>query len=143
LTTSAAHAAAFRREVPAAGEVWTVLEEGSYIAPHKRDGQRTMPFWSRQSRAHKVVSQVAAFQGLTIVAIPLEEWLGDLLPWLAEQDVLVGVNWSGARATGYDLTVPKVLGWFIPNGLRLPAAALATDPVADPAERIGSTEMPG
>jgi hypothetical protein len=130
LSTSAAHAAAFRREVPHAGQVWTVLEDGAYIAPHKRDGQRTMPFWSRESRAGKVVGQVAAYQGLTIVAIPLEEWLGEVLPWLADQGVLVGVNWSGVRAMGYDLTPEKVLGWFIPTRVRAPDLTSGVEPGA-------------
>jgi hypothetical protein len=115
LTTSAAHAAAFRRELPDAGEVWTVLEDGAYIAPHKRTGQRAMPFWSRQSRAQKVVAQVPAYQGLDVISIPLEEWLGDLLPWLIQEDILVGVNWSGSRATGYDVDARQVIDWFVPS----------------------------
>jgi hypothetical protein len=32
---ASAHAAAFRREVAADRQVWTVLADGSYITPHK------------------------------------------------------------------------------------------------------------
>jgi hypothetical protein len=39
-----------------------------------------------------------------------------LLPWLTEQDVLVGVNWSGDRAVGYDVPASDVLGWFGVHG---------------------------
>jgi hypothetical protein len=130
LSTSAAQAAAFRREVPHAGQVWTVLENGAYIAPHKRDGQRTMPFWSRESRAGKVVGQVTAYQGLTIITIPVEEWLGELLPWLSTRAVLIGVNWSGARAKGYDLSPEKVRGWFIPRRVRAPDVGRGVNPGA-------------
>ena len=115
MVASAARVAAFRREVPDGGQVWTVLEGGSYIAPHKRDGQRSMPFWSRRSRARRLVSEVVAYQGLAVVAIPLEEWVGDLLPWLAARDVLVGINWGGARAVGYDVSPHRVFGWFSPG----------------------------
>ncbi|GAA5184266.1 hypothetical protein GCM10023322_25380 [Rugosimonospora acidiphila] len=115
MTTSAAHAAAFRRELPDAGEVWTVVEDGFYIAPHKRDGQRAVPFWSRQSRAEKVVARVPAYAGLAVISIPLEDWLGDLLPWLAEREILVGVNWSGNRATGFDVHPRQVIDWFVPK----------------------------
>ncbi|MFF4891849.1 DUF2750 domain-containing protein [Micromonospora chersina] len=112
VSVSAAQSAAFRKEAPAAGHVWTVLEDDSYVAPHKADGSRAMPFWSRQSRAQRVVDQVPAYSGLEIVAIPFDAWLRDLVPWLAEQGVLIGVNWSGERATGYDVSPQDILGWF-------------------------------
>ncbi|MGV9805568.1 DUF2750 domain-containing protein [Micromonospora chersina] len=112
MSVSAAQSAAFRKEAPAAGHVWTVLEDDSYIAPHKPDGSRAMPFWSRQSRAQRVVDHVPAYSGLEIVAIPFDAWLRDLVPWLAEQGVLIGVNWSGERATGYDVSPQDILGWF-------------------------------
>lgn len=75
-----------------------------------------MPFWSKGSRAKLVVDQVAAYHGLTIVSFALEPWLTDLLPWLAEQSVLVGINWSGERALGYDVPAKDVLNWFAPPG---------------------------
>lgn len=123
MSVAAAQAAAFRREVTADRQVWTVLEDGSCIAPHKPDGTRAMPFWSKGSRAKLVVDQVPAYHGLAIVSCPLAVWLGDLLPWLADQGVLVGVNWSGQDATGYDVTADDALGWF---------SALAEDPKLPP-----------
>ncbi|MEH0937116.1 DUF2750 domain-containing protein [Micromonospora psammae] len=125
MTVSAAHSAAFRREAPAAGRVWTVLEDdGSCIAPHKPDGSRAMPFWSLRSRAQHVVEQVAAYNGLEIVSMPFDQWLHEFVPWLAEQGVLIGVNWSGERATGYDVSPQDVLGWFagLEGGSSPPAA---------------------
>ena len=112
MSVSAAHAAAFRREIATDRQVWTVLEDGSYVAPHKPDGTRAMPFWSKGSRAKLVVDQVPAYHGLAIVSFELAPWLTELLPWLAQQDILVGVNWSGERATGYDVSAHDVLGWF-------------------------------
>jgi hypothetical protein len=46
-----------------------------------------MPFWSLRSRAEKVISSVAAYRAFEVEAIP----------------ILVGLNWSGVRATGYPL----------------------------------------
>ena len=114
MSIASAHAAAFRREVSTERQVWTLLEDDSYIAPHKPDGTRAMPFWSKGSRAKLVVDQVAAYHGLTIVSCALEPWLTDLLPWLAEQSVLVGINWSGERALGYDVPAKDVRHWFDP-----------------------------
>ncbi|WP_446218142.1 DUF2750 domain-containing protein [Micromonospora sp. IBHARD004] len=116
MSIAGAHAAAFRREVSADRQVWTLLEDDSYIAPHKPDGTRAMPFWSKGSRAKLVVDQVAAHRGLTIASFALEPWLTELLPWLAEQSVLVGVNWSGGRAVGYDVPATDVLDWFASPG---------------------------
>ncbi|MEU1748649.1 DUF2750 domain-containing protein [Micromonospora arida] len=126
MTVSAAHSAAFRSEAPAAGRVWTLLEDdGSYIAPHKPDGSRAMPFWSLRSRAQRVVEQVPAYNGLEIVSMPFDQWLRDFVPWLAEQGVLIGVNWSGERATGYDVSPQDMLGWFTGlEGSSSPTAAI-------------------
>jgi hypothetical protein len=117
MSIASAHAAAFRREVSTDRQVWTLLEDDEYIAPHKPDGTRAMPFWSKGSRAKLVVEQVAAYHGLTIVSFALEPWLTDLLPWLAEQSVLAGINWSGERALGYDVPAKDVLNWFNAPGV--------------------------
>jgi hypothetical protein len=77
---------------------------------------RAMPFWSKGSRAKGVVDQVPAYHGLAIVSFALESWLTDLFPWLEEQDVLVGVNWSGELRWGYDVPANDVLGWFAVPG---------------------------
>jgi hypothetical protein len=41
MSVSAAHAAVFRHEVATDRQVWTVLEDGSYVAPHKPRGVGT------------------------------------------------------------------------------------------------------
>lgn len=67
-----------------------------------------MPFWSKRSRAEKVVTSVAAYSGMTVVEIPLADFLERWLPGLAEGGQLIGINWTGPRATGYDLTPDEV-----------------------------------
>ena len=36
----------------------------------------------------------------------------ETLPWLQRDGLLVGVNWAGLRATGYDVAPPQVIEWF-------------------------------
>ncbi|MFI5936855.1 DUF2750 domain-containing protein [Actinoplanes sp. NPDC051494] len=112
MSLSAAHTAAFRREVPLEGRVWSIRDSRGYPAPQGADGTRAMPFWSKQSRAKRVVSTVGAFQGFDVVEIPVSDWLDSWLPGLRRDDVLVGVNWAGTRATGYDLMPAQVAAWF-------------------------------
>jgi hypothetical protein len=55
-----------------------------------------------------VIASVAAYSGFEPVAVTLEEWRSRWLPGLEQDDLLVGLNWSGANATGYDLTPAEV-----------------------------------
>jgi hypothetical protein len=62
-----------------------------------------MPFWSTERRAQRVIDSVAAYRGFEVVALPLEQWRSRWLRGLKSDDLLVGLNWSGTRATGYDV----------------------------------------
>lgn len=108
MTTSAAQAAAFFKEVAESNCVSSVRDEGGFPAPLTAEGVRSMPFWSKRSRAEKVVASVAAYSGMTVVEIPLADFLERWLPGLAEDGQLIGINWSGPHATGYDLTPGEV-----------------------------------
>ena len=112
MSLSAAHTAAFRREAPQEGRVWTIRDARGFPAPKAADGTRAMPFWSKQSRAQRVVTAVEAYHGFEVVEIPLRDWVGSWLPGLRTDGVLVGVNWAGARATGYDMAPAQVADWF-------------------------------
>jgi len=39
----------------------------------------------------------------------LDEWVNKWLPGLARDGVLVGLNWSGPYATGYDVSALEVV----------------------------------
>ncbi len=90
MTQSAAQAAAFFEETAAGHEVWT-------------------PFWSRRSRAERVISTVAAYRDFEAVAVALDAWRDRWLPGLQRDGILVGVNWSGQSATGYDIEPAQVM----------------------------------
>ena len=112
MTQAAAQAAAFFSEALASGAVWTLKDEGGYPAPKTSSGQRAQPFWSKESRARKIVDTVPAYAGFSVVAIPLAEFEGEWLAELAGDGLLVGLNWSGARALGYDYSPRDVAARF-------------------------------
>jgi hypothetical protein len=112
MSLSGAHRAAFRREAPQEGRVFSIRDEGGYPITRDDDGYRALPFWSKSSRAQRVIGQVPAFAGFDVVDIPLDDWLDRWLPGLEREGVLVGLNWAGPRATGYDLPALSVATWM-------------------------------
>jgi hypothetical protein len=102
MSTSSAHASAFYREVLTNGRVWGIRDEAGFPAP-KTDSGRSMPFWSSESRAKAIVANVEAYQQFRVVPLDLDEWRARWLPGLGRDGMLVGLNWSGDRVTGYDL----------------------------------------
>jgi hypothetical protein len=109
VSTSAAQAAAFFKEATTSASVWTVRDVEGFPAPSNGDGRRAMPFWSNASRAERVIDTVPAYLGFKVVPIPVQEWQERWLPGLERDGVLVGLNWSGGRAQGYDLEVVDVV----------------------------------
>jgi hypothetical protein len=92
--------------------VWTVEDDEGIPAPENADGQRAMPFWSTQSRVENIIASAPAYAGFRPRELSLDEfqerWLGGL-----EQDgLLVGINWSGGSATGYDVEPSDVREWL-------------------------------
>jgi hypothetical protein len=109
VTTAAAQAAAFYREVATHGSLWTVRDAGGFPQPKGADGVRVQPFWSLRSRAERVVATVTAYAGLEVVELPWQVFESRWVPGLKRDKVLVGVNWSGPRATGYDVSPDDVV----------------------------------
>ena len=108
MSTSAAHAAAFYADLSRGSSVWTIRADEGFPSFMNGSGQEVMPFWSRRTRVDRVVARVPAFSALSVVEIPLDEFLRRWLPGLRGDGIRVGVNWSGASATGYDLTVAEL-----------------------------------
>ncbi|WP_231510981.1 DUF2750 domain-containing protein [Arthrobacter sp. UNC362MFTsu5.1] len=109
VSTSAAHASAFYSEILHHQEVWTVRDANGFPAPAGPDGQRSMPFWSRPSRVERIVASVPDYRDFDVVSLPLQQWRSNWLPGLQGDGILVGLNWSGTRATGFDVSPDAVL----------------------------------
>jgi hypothetical protein len=112
VTQSASQAAAFRREAVAGSEFWTIEDQAGIPAPEGANGRRAMPFWSSRPRAVRVTETVEAFKGFTPRLVPLAEFEDRWLPGLERDGLFVGVNWTGSRATGYDVAPADVADWL-------------------------------
>lgn len=103
VSISAAHADAFYTEVLRERSVWTLCDSKGFPAPVNTDGRRSAPFWSLRSRAERIARSVPAYANMEPVEIGIDVWRERWLPGLERDGLLVGLNWSGDRATGYDL----------------------------------------
>src|SRR5262245_60375314 len=103
MSNAASQAAAFYADVARAGRVWTLRDAGGFPCPARQDGKRAMPFWSSESRVRKVIATVPAYAGFEPVEIEWPAFRDRWLKGLVEDGLLVGVNWSGPRAIGYDV----------------------------------------
>ncbi|ROZ61477.1 DUF2750 domain-containing protein [Ramlibacter sp. WS9] len=107
MSASALHATAFYTEVAAKQLVFTLLEEDSF--PVLRiDGSDVVPFWSSRSRVERVRAEHSKYANHVIEEISLPDFLAKTLALLEEERIRVGVNWSGPRLTGYDVSVSDV-----------------------------------
>ncbi|MFF1875666.1 DUF2750 domain-containing protein [Kitasatospora herbaricolor] len=109
MSISAAQASAFFEEIGPDGAIWTIEDDGGVPAPVGTDGRRAMPFWSKRSRVERITSSVSAYRGFRLREIPRNEFETRWLPGLRRDGLLVGLNWAGAHATGFDLTADEVL----------------------------------
>jgi len=63
-----------------------------------------MPFWSSLARVRKIIKTVPAYANFRPVEVSWEAFRDIWLSELAAEGLLVGVNWSGSRAVGYDVS---------------------------------------
>ena len=109
MTLAAAHWVAFAREVAKARKVWTIRDDKGFPAPRTESRKRSQPFWSSCSGAEKIIT-VAAYSGFRTVEIPWEKFRDEWVKGLNADGILVGVIWSGKKASGYDIEPGDVLG---------------------------------
>ena len=107
MSVNAAQADAFYSEAVEGLAVWGIRDAGGFPAPETPEG-RAMPFWSLRSRAERIVAGVPAYSDFEVVRLSLDEWRGRWLPGLQRDGIRVGLNWSGDRATGFDLPAEDV-----------------------------------
>ncbi|MFB8757033.1 DUF2750 domain-containing protein [Streptomyces nigra] len=107
MSVSGAQAAAFFREVARTRTVWWVRDGDGSPTPASSSGRPAFPYWSSEARAQRAAELWGpAFRA---VPMPLDHWRSAALPDLAEDDLRVGINWSGPRLTGWDFTVADVV----------------------------------
>jgi len=108
MTQAASQAWAFYRDVAKNQKVWTIRDEGGFPAPKNGEGKRSQPFWSSLSRVEKIIETVPAYAGFEPYEISWSDFCRAWVPGMTKDGLLMGVNWSGKRALGYDLEPKKV-----------------------------------
>jgi len=108
MTQAASQAWAFYRDVAKNQEVWTIRDDGGFPAPKRHDGKRSQPFWSSLSRVEKIIKTVPAYAGFEPYEISWVDFCQAWVPSMTDDGLLVGVNWSGKKALGYDLEPKQV-----------------------------------
>lgn len=106
---SASQAAAFYKDVGKNLKLWTCKDEGGTPAPLTSSGKRAMPFWSSLSRVQKIIKSVPAYSVFEPLELSWKEFVDEWAQDLAQSDLLIGLNWSGKNATGYDLEPQDVI----------------------------------
>jgi len=109
MSVAAAHADAFYGEVAEHRVVWSIRDHGGIPCPASAvEGNRAMPFWSSESRARRVIENVPAYSAFSPFSILWKEFCERWIFGLAKDGLLIGVNWSGSLATGYDIAPGEV-----------------------------------
>ncbi|MCC5917776.1 MAG: DUF2750 domain-containing protein [Cryomorphaceae bacterium] len=112
MSQSASQASIFYRDVEATGKTWTTRDENGFPAPKNRDGIRSMPFWSSKSRVDRIIKNVPAYESFEPVEFDLTEFYDYWLQELKSAELMVGINWSGKQAVGYDLNPNTLIKWI-------------------------------
>ena len=68
-----------------------------------------MPFWSSRKLAEQVQRDHPESRNFKIARIEFDQFHQAILPEMAEQGVLVGVNWSGRVLMGFDQPAEELL----------------------------------
>src|SRR5438309_1514056 len=108
MSQAGSQAWAFYREVAKTRVLWTIRDEGGFPAPKNSSGERAQPFWSSRSRVEKIIATVPAYANFEPYEISWEDFCKKWVPGLTKDGLLVGVNWSGLHAKGYDMESGEV-----------------------------------
>jgi hypothetical protein len=104
MSISAINADAFVSEVLNGTQVWGIRDKDGFPTSTNASGETAMPFWSSEKRAMSIITAVPAYRDFKPEPIPLSAFIERWLPGLKKDGLYCGLNWSGERAKGYDLS---------------------------------------
>lgn len=95
------------------GQVWSLRdEEGWALAISEEDEEQfVMPFWSSPDGASRCARD--EWEGFDVEEIPLDAFISDWLPGMAEDNYAIGLDWE-ADASGTALMPVTLLEAFEP-----------------------------
>ena len=85
------------------GGVWTIRDDAGFPTSTNQSNEAAMPFWSSETRARLTIETVASYRNFTPHQLTLEVFRDRWLVGLENDALRVGINWSGERATGFDV----------------------------------------
>ncbi|WP_004461531.1 DUF2750 domain-containing protein [Leptospira santarosai] len=103
---------AFFIEIKKHKKVWTLRDKNGFPSPKTISGKRVMPFWSSWKRVQSIISNVNAYSLFKSHEISYQDFMDRWLPGLKNDESLVGINWTGNNAKGYDLEPDQVLEYL-------------------------------
>lgn len=109
MSQSSAQYHVFIKELLENKTVWTLKDEQGFPSSTNLSGETVIPFWSLKSRVEKVITTVPAYSKFHQHEINLDDFLNKWLTGLEKDGLHVGVNWSGKRATGYDVKPNQIV----------------------------------
>jgi len=104
MSISAINADAFVSEVLNSAQVWGIRDSGGFPTSTNTSGKTAMPFWSSEKRAMSIITAIPAYSDFKPEPIPLSVFMERWIPGLEKDGLYCGLNWSGERAAGYDLS---------------------------------------
>ena len=102
MSQAGSQAWAFYRDVAKNRVLWTVENEEGIPMTEIPDGRYAIPFWSSLSRVRKIAKMVSGYANYEPCEVSWDSFCSDWVPSLTRDGILVGLNWSGKKAIGYD-----------------------------------------
>ncbi len=115
MSIAAAQASKFYEQVVNDGFVYTFLDQGGYLV-YPVSGIKVVPFWSSRSRLEKIQSLLPKYSKFKIDKESFKTFYSKTLPELESDQIHFGVNWSGERLKGYNISAEdlrKNIGYWL------------------------------
>ncbi|MCU4675495.1 DUF2750 domain-containing protein [Catenovulum sp. 2E275] len=88
----------FYREVAAQRQIFTIADEQGIPTPKGAEDEQVMPFWSSEDKALSFINQNSGYQAFKPLAIEWDTFSDKWVAGIANDDLLVGLNWQQADA---------------------------------------------
>jgi hypothetical protein len=106
MSISAAQYDTFREQVVAEERAFTFTDRGELLVYPARSGE-TVPFWSSRARLEQIQQRHSKYRQWEITELPFADFWRRL-DQLEREQVQVGINWSGAQLTGYNVPAAEL-----------------------------------
>ncbi|WP_036040575.1 DUF2750 domain-containing protein [Leptospira alstonii] len=92
--------------------IWTLRDDKGFPRPMTFSGKRSMPFWSSLKRVRNIIEHGGAYSLFESHEISYRNFIDQWFHGLKKDNLLVGINWTGNGAIGYDLEPSEVLKYL-------------------------------